>query len=341
MTDAMSDRQGLSLDSTLEAPNAAAGAPRSASEHPGSDAEPACTHLRVEAPLVLRLPEGHRLRMPPDGGICIEPLEGQDWHYWLPHLPQLVVRDALGRLLGMTKVGMTEARPEVGQTLLSFGQTGVVEVDVWRMLASLAHSPIGGPERPRWFMQGSHTVVASGADVYQRLVSGTVFEKRKAWPNDLRMFSENDGNALHQTLQGLARASCGVLLHALRHQALEAVLARRSDDGGYRHVKICFTFRNCMLWARRNLPLRGRIAIHLSVFRWFRPHFLHGLNHLTGGAPLPERLRSLYRSLCAAFNSPVNHAWLRGIADFWRGHFGPCPQGIWQLNRRWAESRRK
>ncbi|WP_374339063.1 glycosyltransferase [Methyloversatilis sp.] len=114
-----------------------------------------------------------------------------------------------------------------------------------------------------------------------------------------------------------------------------------SFGGDESPLKIYFTFRNRLLWARRNLPLRRRIAIHLSVYRWFRPRFLHGFDHLKDDAPLPERLRSLYWSLGAAFGSPVNQAWLRGIADFWRGHFGPCPQGIWQLNRRWAESRRK
>lgn len=262
--------------------------------------------------------------------------------YWIPVESPAVARDAHGGLLNVSPQAPVALNAQQGGLgLIVLAAPAPLGTVVWRLPPGMALPAAGTLERPRWFMQGSHTVVASGADVYQRLVSDTVFEKRKAWPNDLRMFSENDGNALHQTLQGLARASCGVLLHALRHQALEAVLARRSDDGGYRHVKIYFTFRNCMLWARRNLPLRGRIAIHLSVFRWFRPHFLHGLNHLTGGAPLPERLRSLYRSLCAAFNSPVNHAWLRGIADFWRGHFGPCPQGIWQPNRRWAESRRK
>ena len=114
-----------------------------------------------------------------------------------------------------------------------------------------------------------------------------------------------------------------------------------SFGGDESPLKIYFTFRNRLLWARRNLPWRRRVAIHLSVYRWFRPRFLLGLEHLRDEAPLAARLKSVFWSLRSAADSPTNQAWLRGIMDFWLGRFGKCPDAIWKLNRRWAQTRKK
>lgn len=197
---------------------------------------PRCLTLSAADALSLRLPPGYRLAMAPGGGHVLRCDDGAAPAYWAPHWPRAVELDANGRLLGLRSlpIGRFDARGDALQLTVSApGER--IEWALWQLPAGMAWQDAGALERARWFMLGSHTVVAGRADVYLHLAAGTVFENRKAWPHDWRVFSENDGHALHLTLTGLARASGDAMLEALRRQVLEAVLARQSDDGGYRH----------------------------------------------------------------------------------------------------------
>lgn len=197
---------------------------------------PRCLTLTATGALTLRLPPGYRMAVAPGGGHVLSSAAAGAPSYWAPYWPRVAELDALGRLLtlGSLPIEHFEAQGDA-LTLSVTARGGRIEWTLWQLPAAMGWHAAGTLERARWFMLGSHTVVAGRADVYQHLVSGTVFENRKAWPNDWRVFSENDGHALHLTLQGLARASGDGMLHALRRQVLEAVLARQSDDGGYRH----------------------------------------------------------------------------------------------------------
>jgi GT2 family glycosyltransferase len=100
-------------------------------------------------------------------------------------------------------------------------------------------------------------------------------------------------------------------------------------------LKDYFIFRNRLLWAKRHLPLRRRIDIHLSVYRimlrrFFGPAF--------GGAN-GVGLRRRYWALGAAFRSPKNRAVVRGLRDYWGGRFGDCPDVVRDWTRKWAEAR--
>ncbi|MDT7837659.1 hypothetical protein [Aquabacterium sp. OR-4] len=192
--------------------------------------------LTASGALTLRLPPGCAMAAAPGGGHVLSRAEAGAPSYWAPHWPRAAELDALGRLLTLEPLPIDRFEATGEGLSLSIRAPGrQIEWTLWQLPAAMAWREAGTLERSRWFMLGSHTVVAGRADVYQHLVAGTVFENRKAWPNDWRVFSENDGHALHLTLQGLARASGDAMLQALRRQVLDAVLARQSDDGGYRH----------------------------------------------------------------------------------------------------------
>lgn len=197
---------------------------------------PRCLTLTTRGALTLRLPPGYRMAVAPGGGHVLSSDVAGAPSYWAPHWPRLAELDAMGRLLtlGSLPIERFEAQGDV-LTMSVQAIDGRIEWTLWQLPAALGWRDAGALERARWFMLGSHTVVAGRADVYLHMVAGTVFENRKAWPNDWRVFSENDGHALHLTLAGLARASDDAMLDALRRQVLEAVLARQSEDGGYRH----------------------------------------------------------------------------------------------------------
>lgn len=197
---------------------------------------PRCLTLAAADQLDVRLPPGFRLEHARGGGHLLLSDTVAAPAYWVPHWPRFVEMDANGRLVGLGSLQID--RFDVFDSSLQLSVRAPdrrIEWTVWQLPTSQDLQEAGPLERARWFMLGSHTVLAGRADVYLHMVGGTVFENRKAWPNDWRVFSENDGHALHLTLGGLAKASGDALLNGLRRQVREAVLARQSDDGGYRH----------------------------------------------------------------------------------------------------------
>jgi hypothetical protein len=209
---------------------------RSGTTGPSGDGGPRSLTLTAQAALTVRLPRGYRLALAQGGGHVLVSDDADAPVYWAPHWPHVVALDTHGRLLGLRSLAIDrfDALGDALQLSVSAPDERI-EWTIWRLPSAMAWQDAGTLERSRWFMLGSHTVVAGRADVYLHLAADTVFENRKAWPHDWRVFSENDGHALHLTLAGLARASGDPMLEALRRQVLQSVLARQSDDGGYRH----------------------------------------------------------------------------------------------------------
>ncbi|WP_200226031.1 hypothetical protein [Rubrivivax gelatinosus] len=217
-------------------PEAAAGLfPPSAGPKRDAGALPVCT-VSLGAAEGWALPAGSSIAPAPFGGYLVRlaGAAGPEW-LWLPQGPRRVQLDARGRLLKVEPVALdTLACSADGVQLGSSAAAGDVEWVCWRLPAGEPVPPTA-LERGAWYLLGSHTALRGRAGVYRHLVAGTVYEDRLAWPNQWRVFSENDAHALHLVLGGLARASADPLLAAIRRQVLDAVLARQSDDGGWRH----------------------------------------------------------------------------------------------------------
>lgn len=182
-----------------------------------------------------RAPAGQALQASPWGGWLLQGTDPAEPCHWVPFLPRAVDLDAHRRVLALRPVAVSALSAEGGRLAIATGSGTPVEAVVWRLPAQAAAWPASALERGAWFTLGSHTTVQGRAQVYAHLVAGTVYENRVAYPNQWRVFSENDGHALHLILAGLARATGDPLLEALRQQVLLAVLDRQSEDGGFRH----------------------------------------------------------------------------------------------------------
>lgn len=199
---------------------------------------PRCTLTLGPAP-AWRLPAGASVAPSPYGGFFVRLPEAQGAALlWLPQGPRRVQRDERGRLLSVEPVAFDTlvAHADGVELGCSRGDAAQpLESVCWQLPAGEAPPPTA-LERGAWYLLGSHTALRGRAGVYRHLVAGTVYEDRLAWPNQWRVFSENDAHALHLILGGLARAGGGdALLAAMRRQVLDAVLARQGEDGGFRH----------------------------------------------------------------------------------------------------------
>jgi hypothetical protein len=170
------------------------------------------------------------------GGFLIQSEVSGAQRYWVPMGLRAVRTDEFGRLLEVEPVPLVtlEAASDGLRAGFRPGDRSN-EAVVWLLPSNYRLQPACSLERSAWYTLGSHTSIKGRADVYRHLVAGTVFEDRLAYPNDWRVFSENDAHALHLILEGLAKASGDVLLAAMRDQLLLAVLDRQSSDGGFHH----------------------------------------------------------------------------------------------------------
>ncbi len=103
-------------------------------------------------------------------------------------------------------------------------------------------------------------------------------------------------------------------------------------------LKTYFTFRNRLLWAKRNLPFRQRVAIHWSIYAQVNARFFGHLLRTEGGDR--RTLRGLLWRAASALKSANNRAWWLGIRDYWRCRFGTCPPEVWELQRNWKTLRK-
>ncbi|WP_257092835.1 glycosyltransferase family 2 protein [Methyloversatilis sp. XJ19-13] len=102
-------------------------------------------------------------------------------------------------------------------------------------------------------------------------------------------------------------------------------------------LKVYYTFRNRLLWARENLTWSRRLKImrRMAAIVWNRlgrPLFQWRVLASRGLKPFFWQARD-------AFTSPINRAILCGIRDHARRRFGPCPPDVMALHQRWKAAR--
>lgn len=187
-------------------------------------------------PVHLVFPPQSTLSMQADGSTTLRCPQFPDCTFWIPFAPRALTLDGKGRLLDVREAVLSQAETANGSLALLFEADGsTVEVCVWCLRHASLEPRALRLERGAWYLLGSHTALRGRAGVYRHLVVGTVYEDRLAWPNQWRVFSENDAHALHLILGGLAHAGGDALLAAMRRQVLDAVLSRQGEDGGFRH----------------------------------------------------------------------------------------------------------
>jgi GT2 family glycosyltransferase len=109
-----------------------------------------------------------------------------------------------------------------------------------------------------------------------------------------------------------------------------------SFGGAESPLKVYYTFRNRLLWARRHLGWRQRLRIASRVAAVLTQRFLRPLLQPWLIVTAPRRYLWQVRG---AFTSPVSLAVAMGVRDYWRNSFGACPTDVMQLQRRWNELR--
>ena len=197
---------------------------------------PACATLVSRSACSWVAPSGYALSVAFGSGFLLASQRADAPQYWLPLPPRHVQTETQGRLLRVesARLAAFDASGAGLQVGFAPGQLPI-ETVVWQLPPGYTPLPTSALESAPWFTLGSHTVIQGRADVYKHLVAGMVFENRLAWPNQWRVFSENDAHSLHLLLGGLAAASGDALFTAIRAQVLLAVLDRQSEDGGYHH----------------------------------------------------------------------------------------------------------
>ncbi|MDA0989485.1 MAG: glycosyltransferase family 2 protein [Verrucomicrobia bacterium] len=98
-----------------------------------------------------------------------------------------------------------------------------------------------------------------------------------------------------------------------------------TSGGNQSPVVRYFRTRNALLWARRNLSRRDR----RKVFRHLARHTFDGFGWRETG-PIAS-VKRIYWNLLTIQRDPLIKAWRRGVWDYWRGRFGPCPEAV----RKW------
>lgn len=102
-----------------------------------------------------------------------------------------------------------------------------------------------------------------------------------------------------------------------------------SFSGEHSPLKSYYTFRNRLLWAKKNLPLMEILSIHASVYRII---FYRFLVPITFSDP-----KKFYWSMTKSFKNPVTLASLKGVFDYWRQKFGECDEKIYLYQSIWKK----
>lgn len=106
-------------------------------------------------------------------------------------------------------------------------------------------------------------------------------------------------------------------------------------------LKVYFTYRNRLLWAKRNVALGLRLRIHAAVYAVLIASVRRALSDsgdsgiADGSVRYDQRIKNLWWRLRGIRRSPYMRAWGLGIRDYWLGHFGECPAALWELQREW------
>lgn len=201
----------------------------------------ACVFLRADAALGLRLDGNYALQRCAAGGWLLHSRDPAAPSYWLPAPATLRRTSKQGHILEERGAEWGDFDLDSSGATIAFAPFPAgwtLDAVIWRLddarlideLQALA--PI---ETQGYFLLGSHTRYGRPADLYRHLVHGWVYEDRYAWPHKRRICSENDAHALHLIFSGLERSTGKRIYGLLKTQLLLSVLARQSEDGGFRH----------------------------------------------------------------------------------------------------------
>ena len=205
-----------------------------------------CCFLRLPATqdrrISLDLPGSYSLQSCPGGGWIIEPQDSTACFYWVPQPVMIRKVSEAGHLADDRPCRISNLSLSQTFSRLELWIPGDFCADIvtWRIPFAekeLLHElkQLGALETQGIFLWGSHTTYWKPADLYSHLIFGGVYECRYAWPHQRRICSENDAHSLYVTFNGLRRATAKKIYSLFKQQLLLSVLARQSDDGGWRH----------------------------------------------------------------------------------------------------------
>lgn len=95
-------------------------------------------------------------------------------------------------------------------------------------------------------------------------------------------------------------------------------------------LKVYYTFRNRLLWAKKHLNLSQKASVHLSVYYIV-------LIKITKQLCLSNP-KAFYWSLRGCLKNHLLRAMLYGIKDYWTGKLGECGENVYRLQIKWKRS---
>lgn len=197
--------------------------------------------FRASSAHLFRLNGDYQLLRCASGGWLLSSHDATEASYWSPAMAMLRLTSPQGHILEEREAELEGFDLDSGGVSIAYSpapEGWTLDVVIWQLndsdlieeLQTLAHVETQG-----YFLLGSHTRYGHPADLYRHLIHGWVFEDRYAWPHKRRICSENDAHALYLIFSGLLLATGKRIYALLKVQLVLSVLARQSDDGGFRH----------------------------------------------------------------------------------------------------------
>lgn len=107
-----------------------------------------------------------------------------------------------------------------------------------------------------------------------------------------------------------------------------------SFDGEKSPLRSYFISRNRLLWAEKNLPIRGQIRVWLGTLKRIIPDFYIGN---ADGNSFVKRLwwscLEFAKECRKYFHNPRQRSIRLGVRDYILRGFGNCPEVVWKLNK--------
>ncbi len=176
------------------------------------------------------------------GGWLLRPTEPNHPGYWIPKAPIYRRRDGNGRIIYEEPASPAGFSPASERSTIDFDvlPDAALECALWRFPCEASEfiDALEQPlaiERQSVFMLASHTSLLGPADVYTYLLHGHVYENRFDPINKRKICTELEAYAIYLALEGLESATGKRLYGLLKRQIVFSVIARQSEDGGWRH----------------------------------------------------------------------------------------------------------
>lgn len=107
-----------------------------------------------------------------------------------------------------------------------------------------------------------------------------------------------------------------------------------SFDGEKSPLRSYFISRNRLLWAEKNLPMRGQIRVWCGTLKRITPDFYVGK---ADGNSFVKRLwwgcLEFAKECRKYFHNPRQRSIRLGVRDYVLRRFGNCPEVVWKLNK--------